>query len=142
MSGPAAAPGPAPEVCVGAVAVDADRLLLVRRGHGPAAGWWSIPGGRVESGETLAEAVVREVSEETGLEVVCDTFLGWVERIGDGFHHVILDFSVTLLDPADPRAGSDASEAAWVPVSEVPELHLAEGLAEFLHDHGILQVFA
>lgn len=137
-----ASPGSSPEVCVGAVAVDADRLLLVRRGHGPAAGCWSIPGGRVESGETLAEAVVREVAEETGLEVVCDAFLGWVERIGDGFHHVILDFSVTLLDPVDPRAGGDASEAAWVPVPEVPALRLAEGLAEFLHDHGILQVFA
>ncbi len=142
MSEPAASSGPAPEVCVGAVAVDADRLLLVRRGHGPAAGCWSIPGGRVQPGESLAEAVVREVAEETGLEVVCDAFLGWVERIGEGWHHVILDFSVTLLDPLEPQAGSDASEAAWVPVSEVPELRLVDGLAEFLHDHGILRVFA
>lgn len=133
---------PAPEVCVGAVAVDADRLLLVRRGHGPAAGCWSIPGGRVEAGEALAEAVVREVAEETGLEAVCDAFLGWVERIGDGRHHVIMDFSVTLLDAAEPTAGSDASEAAWVPLSEVAELRLAEGLAEFLHDQGILRVYA
>lgn len=142
MSEAPAAPAPLPEVCVGAVAVDADRLLLVRRGHGPAAGCWSIPGGRVEFGETLAEAVVREVAEETGLEVVCDAFLGWVERIGEGRHHVILDFSVTLLGPVDPQAGSDAREAAWVPVSEVPELPLADGLIEFLHDHGILRVFA
>ena len=133
---------PAPEVCVGAVAVDADRILLVRRGHGPAAGSWSIPGGRVEAGEALAEAVVREIAEETGLEAVCGAFLGWVERIGDGRHQVILDFSVTLLDAGDPTAGSDATEAAWVPLSEVAELRLVEGLAEFLHDHGILRVYA
>lgn len=131
-----------PQVCVGAVAVDGERILLVRRGHGPAAGSWSIPGGRVEHGETLAEALVREVLEETGLEVVCDSFLGWVERIGDGGHYVILDFSVTLLDQKEPVAGGDAGEARWVPLAEVAELRLADGLAEFLHDHGILQVYA
>jgi len=57
---------PRPEVAVGAIAVDAERLLLVRRGHGPAAGLWSVPGGRVEPGEMLVEAVVRELAEETG----------------------------------------------------------------------------
>ncbi|HUR19074.1 MAG TPA: NUDIX domain-containing protein [Acidimicrobiales bacterium] len=132
----------APEVCVAAVAVDGDRLLLVRRGRGPAAGFWSIPGGHVEMGETLAEAVVREVAEETGLEVVCDSFLGWVEGIGETHHHVILDFAVTPLDVVDPAAGGDAVEAAWVPLSEVAELRLTDGLAEFLHDHGILQIYA
>ena len=71
-----------PEVCVGAIAVEEGRLLLVRRGHGPAAGEWSIPGGRVEAGELLAEAVVRELLEETGVEGVCDRMVGWVERIG------------------------------------------------------------
>ena len=63
-----------PEVAVGAIAVDAERLLLVRRGHGPAAGLWSVPGGRVEPGEMLVEAVVRELAEETGLEGVADRF--------------------------------------------------------------------
>ena len=132
------------EACVGAVAVDDERILLIRRGHGPAAGEWSLPGGRVEGGETLAEAVVRELSEETGLEGVCEDLVGWVERIGGDHHFVILDFRVTVLDgpEAAPRAGGDAAEAAWVPLGEVSRLALTDGLAEFLHEHGILPVIA
>jgi 8-oxo-dGTP diphosphatase len=127
-----------PEVAVGAVCVHADALLLVRRGRGPAAGEWSVPGGRVERGETLHEAVVRETYEETGLEVVVDRFLGWVERLDDAYHYVILDFAVTALDAARPPvAGDDAAEAAWVPVPEVSELRLVGGLHEFLHDVGV-----
>jgi 8-oxo-dGTP diphosphatase len=127
-----------PEVCVGAIALDANRLLLVRRGRPPGAGCWSIPGGRVEVGETLAEAVVRELMEETGLEGVCDELVGWVERIASGHHFVILDFRVTILSSNQPVAGDDAREAAWFPLAEVPDLPLVEGLAEFFFDHGIL----
>jgi 8-oxo-dGTP diphosphatase len=131
-----------PEVCVGAIAVDADRLLVVRRGHGPAAGNWSVPGGRVERGETLAEAVVRELAEETGLEAVCDELVGWVERIGPDDHYVILDFRVTVLSSDEPAAGDDAAEAAWVPLEQVAQLKLVDGLAEFLYAHGILRAIA
>jgi 8-oxo-dGTP diphosphatase len=131
-----------PEVCVGALALDADRLLVVRRGHGPAAGDWSVPGGRVERGETLAEAVVRELTEETGLEGVCDELVGWVERIGPDHHYVILDFRVTVLSSNEPAAGDDAAEAAWVPLEQVARLKLVDGLAEFLYDHGILHAIA
>jgi 8-oxo-dGTP diphosphatase len=124
---------------VGAVAVDDDRLLLVRRGHGPAAGEWSVPGGRVEPGETLIEAVVRELWEETGLEGVCDRFVGWVERIDDENHFVILDFAVTVLDPAAvPVAGDDAAEAAWVPLTELGDYRVVDGLVEFLRDHAMV----
>ena len=129
-----------PEVCVGAVATDDGCLLLIRRGHGPAAGEWSIPGGRVNAGETLAEAVVRELAEETGVEAVCDSLLGWVERIGDGYHYVIFDFLVTILSGDTPVAGDDAAEARWVPLDQVAELRLVEGLAEFLHDNGVINV--
>ena len=128
---------------MGAIAVEEGRLLLVRRGHGPAAGEWSIPGGRVEAGETLAEAVVRELLEETGVEGVCDRMVGLVERIGDDGHFVIVDYSVTVLigpDEADPVAGGDAAEAAWVPLDDVAHLQLVEGLLEFLHEHGIVAV--
>jgi 8-oxo-dGTP diphosphatase len=128
-----------PELCVGAVAVRGNDLLMVRRGHGPAAGAWSVPGGRVERGETLAEAVVRELEEETGQQGLCGPMLGWVERMGEDHHFVILDFEVTVLSDGDPVAGSDAAEARWVPVWEVPELDLVEGLAEFLDDHDIIE---
>jgi mutator protein MutT len=131
-----------PEVCVGAIAIDEERLLMVRRGRGPAAGSWSLPGGRVERGETLAEAVVRELEEETGIESVCGPLLGWVERIDAEDHFVILDFEVDVLEGAEPRAGDDAAEARWVPLDEVSGLNVVPGLVEFLHDHGILDVIA
>jgi 8-oxo-dGTP diphosphatase len=124
-----------PEVAVGGVAVHDGALLVVRRGRGPAAGEWSVPGGRVEPGETLRAAVAREVLEETGLEVVVDRFLGWVERISDEFHFVILDFAVTVLDPQrDPVPADDAVDVAWVPLQELSERRLVDGLYEFLHD--------
>lgn len=129
-----------PELCVGAIAVLDGNLLLVRRGHGPGAGKWSVPGGRVEAGELLAEAVVREVAEETGLECVCGALVGWVERLDADHHFVILDFEATVLDDTQPRAGDDAAEAAWVPLPEVTERQLVDGLAEFLHQHGYLDV--
>lgn len=131
-----------PELCVGAVAVSDDALLLVRRAQAPGRGRWSLPGGRVEAGESLAEAVVRELAEETGLEGVCGALVGWVERIADPHHHVILDFSVTVLEPDAPRPGSDVDAAEWVPVGDVAERDLVEGLAEFLHDHGVIPTIA
>ncbi len=131
-------PGPRPEIAVGAVVVDDDRLLLIRRGRGPAVGQWSVPGGRVEPGEPLARAVEREVEEETELRVACGPFIGWVERIGPDHHFVIMDFWATLTGSADGRAGDDASDLAWVPVARVTELDLVAGLADFLREHGVI----
>lgn len=134
-----------PSLSVGAIVVDDDRLLLVRRAHAPAAGTWAVPGGRVEAGETLAEAVTRELREETGIEGVCGPLIGWTELVPDSDveqHLVILDFEVSLFDAAEPIAASDAIDARWVPVGDVAEMRLAPGLAEFLHDHGIIPTFA
>ena len=131
----------APVVAVGAILVDDERLLMVRRGHGPAAGTWAVPGGRVEPGETLAEAVVRELLEETGIEGVCGRLIGVEEVLpedGAG-HFVILDFEVSILEAAEPVAGDDAAEARWVGLGDIAELQLAPGMAEFLHDHGIIE---
>lgn len=126
------------ELAVSAVLIDDGRLLMVRRGHGPAAGEWALPGGRVDPGESLPEAVLREVAEETGIEALCGELLGWVERISDEQHFVILSFTVSCLDPAEPVAGDDAAEAAWVPLDEVTERRLADGLEQFLYEQEII----
>lgn len=100
-----------------------------------------MPGGKVEAGETLAEAVVRELAEETGIEGVCGELIDWVERIEVDHHFIIFDFAVHVLAPADdPRPGDDAAEAAWVALEEVAGLNLVDGLAELLHDASILEV--
>jgi len=126
-----------PLVAVGAIALSDDRLLMIRRGHGPGAGEWSVPGGKVEPGELVAEAVVRELAEETGLRGVCGELVGVAEIIGPE-HYVILDHWVTVLEDGDPVPGDDAAEAAWVPVVDVCDLRLVDGLAEFLHEHGVI----
>jgi len=130
-----------PVLGAAALVVDEDRLLLVRRGRGPAQGTWALPGGKVRHGETLAEAVLRELREETAVEGVCGPSVGWSERIDGEDHHVILVFEVTALDPVVPVAGDDAAEAAWVPLAEVTDLPLVAGLLEVLVEHGVLRAF-
>lgn len=131
-----------PQLAVGAIAISDDALLMVKRATPPHRGRWSIPGGRVEEGETLASAVVRETAEETGIAVVCDRFVGFAEIIEDEMHAVVLDFEVIVMDPGDPVAGSDAAAAEWVPIHAVCERPLVAGLAEFLSDHDIIETLA
>lgn len=132
----------APQLAVGAIAVSDDALLMVKRATPPHQGCWSVPGGRVEPGETLASAVVRETAEETGVAVVCDHFVGFAEIIEEDIHAVVLDFAVIVMDAGEPIAGSDATAAEWVPIHAVCERPLVTGLAEFLSDHGIIETLA
>jgi 8-oxo-dGTP diphosphatase len=127
-----------PELCVGAITLRNDHLLLIQRGTEPGRGQWSLPGGRVEKGETMAEAVVREVYEETGLAVLVDVLVGLVERISESHHFVIVDFGATALGDGDPMPGTDAADARWVPIWEVSELDLVDGLLDFLSDHRVI----
>jgi 8-oxo-dGTP diphosphatase len=120
-------------VAVGLVARDrAGRLLLVERGHPPHKGRWSLPGGRVEGGETIAEAAARELREETGLEARVGEIAGVVERIGEGFHYLIVDLWAELADDAVPVAAADAADARLVELDQVPDYRLSPGLAGFL----------
>jgi 8-oxo-dGTP diphosphatase len=130
-----------PEVpCVGAVVHDeAGRLLLIRRGHAPSAGLWSVPGGRVEPGETEAEAVVREVSEETGLRVVPRSVVGRVRIPGDGVLFTVTDWLCTLAEPDQvPVAGDDADDVRFVDAGALAALEMAPGVVTALGGWGVL----
>jgi 8-oxo-dGTP diphosphatase len=127
----------APVVGVGAVVVDGDRVVLIRRGHPPRAGEWSLPGGRVELGETLVEALRRELREEVGLEVevgpIVETF-DRIHRDATGavrYHFVIVDF---LCRPAGGVlcAGDDACDARWATLEEGARLGVNEHAAAVL----------
>jgi 8-oxo-dGTP diphosphatase len=120
-----------PIVGVGAVILDADRVLLVRRGREPLKGEWSIPGGAVESGETLEAAVAREVREETGLEVAVGGVVTVLDRIrvdGAGrsrYHYVLVDFVCRPIG-GEAASGSDADALAWVAVDDLASYRVAD----------------
>lgn len=117
--------------CVGAVIADADgRLVLVRRANPPHAGLWSLPGGRVERGETREQAVVREVAEETGLRVHVERRVGRVS-IGD---YDVVDFACRIVG-GSLVAGSDAADAA---VADPRTLDCTPGLVDILTGWGVL----
>jgi 8-oxo-dGTP diphosphatase len=114
---------PSPIECVGAIIRDeAGRMLLILRGHEPSKGLWSIPGGRIEPGETDEQAVVREVAEETGLRVTCGRLLGTAELPGlAGATVVVRDYlAVLTAECAGPMAvaGDDAADVRWVTDAE------------------------
>ncbi|MDQ7784464.1 MAG: NUDIX domain-containing protein [Desulfomonilaceae bacterium] len=115
---------PVPLVGVGALIVNNDRVVLVRRRRKPAQGEWSIPGGLVKLGETLKEAVIREALEETGLNVEPRVLVELLERIfaddrgGIRYHYVIADYLCTVVG-GSLTAGSDAAAAVWADRSEL-----------------------
>ena len=125
--------------CVGAVIKDGrGRLLLIKRGHAPGAGLWSLPGGRIEPGETDAEALVREMREETGLAIEAGQLIGTVRRPAqDGGILDIRDYAATVTG-GTLRAGDDAAGARWVAASELETLPMTEGLVEALISWGVL----
>ena len=130
MSPPRDQQKPAPIDCAGAVVRDeAGRLLIVRRGREPGAGLWSLPGGRIEPGETPQAAAAREVREETGLEVEVGAVL-ITALVGDGAFRV-QDFAAVVVG-GQLRAGDDADDARWADDEELSALPLTPGLLDAL----------
>ncbi len=127
----------APRVGVGAVIFDGTRVLLARRGRAPSAGKWSIPGGLVDVGERLEDALLREIEEESGLRVRLLGLCGVIDRVvreqdAVRYHYVIIDY---VAEPVGGRlqAGSDAAEVRWVEVDELDQYDTTEGLADMVH---------
>jgi 8-oxo-dGTP diphosphatase len=121
---------------------EAGRLLLIKRRNEPGAGLWSLPGGRIEAGETDEQAVVREILEETGLAVTAGALLGAVERPGrDGAIADIRDYLAVVTGGA-LQAGDDAADARWVTPQEMRRMDLAgrltSGLTQALASWGVL----
>jgi 8-oxo-dGTP diphosphatase len=115
--------------CVGGVITDGSgRLLLILRGHEPGKGLWSIPGGRVEPGESDAEALVREMREETGLIVTCGPLLGAVERPGLAGAVVVIRDYRAIVTGGELAAGDDAAAVRWVTAVEAAEMDAAGDL--------------
>jgi ADP-ribose pyrophosphatase YjhB (NUDIX family) len=125
---------------VGAVVSGDDgRLLLIKRGHEPGAGLWSLPGGRVEPGETDEQAVIREVAEETGLAVLPGRLAGSLRRPGPGgVVFDIRDYCATVTGGV-LAAGDDAADAGWVDPAGLAALPLTEGLLDLLTEWGVLR---
>jgi 8-oxo-dGTP diphosphatase len=126
-----------PFIGVGAVIVEGGRAVLVKRGHPPLAGEWSIPGGILEVGETLREAAIREVLEETNLHVEPSLLLGVYDRIlrdADErtlYHYVLIDFLCRRIS-GELQAAADAAEARWFRRDEIHQLALAKDTAEVI----------
>ena len=126
-----------PLVGVGAVILDQGRVVLVKRKFPPLAGEWSIPGGRLETGETLREGVIREAREETGLTVEPSELLGVYDRLlrDDAgsilYHYVLIDF---LCRPVagELHADGDADDARWFTTEEMTNISLVEDTVEVI----------
>jgi len=126
-----------PLVGVGCIIIEHDRVLLVKRGHAPLTGEWSIPGGVLEVGETLREAAAREAMEETGLTIEVGELLGVYDRVlrdadeRTRYHYVLIDFLCRRI-AGEPRADGDADEARWFTHDELASLSLPKDTAEVI----------
>ncbi len=126
-----------PLIGVGAIIVEGERVVLVKRAHPPLQAQWSIPGGVLEVGELLREAAVREAREETGLTVEAVELLGVYDRVLRDpeqrvqYHYVLIDFLCRRV-AGDLAAATDAAEVKWFTQKQLPALNLAEDTVDVI----------
>lgn len=120
-----------PVVATGVAVVEDGQILLVRRGSQPNEGLWAVPGGKVDFGETLAEAATREVKEETGMLVELEEIIWVGEFIDSDIHLVLVDFLGTPTG-GELAAGDDAAEVQWVDLEAAFELDMPDTMYELL----------
>jgi len=130
-----------PIVGVGAILIHEGRILLEKRKNAPGKGKWSVPGGLVELGESIEQAVIREVKEETGLKVEEPRLIDVVDDVSLDekgavkYHFVIVDYVINVVRGV-PKAASDAEDLKWVPFSEVEEYDLTKSFRAFFRRNG------
>lgn len=123
---------------VGALIFRDGKLLIIRRGNPPYAGYWSIPGGKVKWGESLEKALKREIREELSVEIEIEKLAGIVESIyreGDEvkYHYIIIDYFCRIVS-GEPVASDDALELRWVSIEELSKLDVTPTLLKLLRD--------
>jgi ADP-ribose pyrophosphatase YjhB (NUDIX family) len=140
---PDAAEGPElvawPRAAASAAIFRGARVLIAERGAGPMRGMWSLPGGKIEPGETAAAAAIREIQEETGLDVALAGLLDLHEVIrrngtGDVQLHYIIAVHYGTCMSGEPRAATDISDARFVRLDELSGYRLTDGAVAFIHE--------
>ena len=112
-----------PTHCVGVICVRGDKVLVIQRGTAPRKGEWSIPGGRIEDGESEQAAALRELLEETGVTATLGPKIDTIPALFEGFNYMLHDYAATWVS-GEPQAGDDAAQAKFVPISDIPALNM------------------
>lgn len=126
-----------PFLGVSAVVKSSAGILLIERGKPPLVGAWSLPGGLVETGELMEQAIIREMDEETGLQFSPHHMADLVEIIrhnkdGQTERHYVIGVFFGISDPVELTAGDDAAKAEWVPIDELADYPLTEGTLDVI----------